>query len=94
MDQSESIKVQTERAVIYVRVSTDEQVDNYSLGTQEDICKKEAERRGYTVTQVFREEGRSAKTIKGRPILVEMLAYCKKHKREIDAIIVYRLDRI
>ena len=94
MDQSESIKVQAERAVIYVRVSTDEQVDNYSLGTQEDICKKEAERRGYTVTQVFREEGRSAKTIKGRPILVEMLTYCKKHKRNIDAIIVYRLDRI
>ncbi|MEI7690875.1 MAG: recombinase family protein, partial [bacterium] len=94
MNQLEFIEARTEKAVIYIRVSTDEQVDNYSLGTQEDICRKEAERRGLTTIQVFREEGRSAKTIKGRPTLIEMLAFCKKHKREIDAIIVYRLDRI
>ena len=28
------------RAVIYLRVSTEEQVDNFSLDTQEDICRK------------------------------------------------------
>jgi DNA invertase Pin-like site-specific DNA recombinase len=83
-----------DRAVIYIRVSSEEQVENYSLGTQEDICIKEAARRKLTVDQTFREEGRSAKTIKGRPALIQLLEYCRKHKKEIDAVIVYRLDRI
>src|SRR5258707_52373 len=43
---------------------------------------------------VFREEGRSAKTIKDRPALIQLLEYCRRHKRGVDAIIVYRLDRI
>lgn len=87
---------QTEKhgAVVYLRVSTEEQVDNYSLDTQADICRKEAERRNLQIIEVFREEGRSAKTIRERPSLVEMLDYCRKHKSEVGAVIVYRLDRI
>ena len=82
------------KAAVYLRVSTEEQVDNYSLDTQENICKKEAEKRGIEIMQFFREEGRSAKTISGRPVLIEMLEFCRKHKKEIDTVIVYRLDRI
>ena len=81
-------------AVIYLRVSTEEQVDNYSLDTQEDICKKEADRKDLTVIKIFREEGRSAKTISGRPALIEMLEFCRKNKKTVDAVIIYRLDRI
>ncbi len=83
-----------EKAILYLRVSTEEQVDNFSLDTQEDICRKEAKRKGYIVTQVFREEGKSAKSIVGRPVLTEALKYCRKNKREVDAFIVYRLDRL
>ncbi len=82
------------KAVVYLRVSTEDQVDNYSLDTQETICKKEAEKRGVEILKTFREEGKSAKTITGRPSLLEMLTFCQKHKREIDMIIVYRLDRM
>ncbi len=82
------------QAVIYLRVSTEEQVDNYSLDTQADICRKEAEKRGLEILETFREEGRSAKTITERPTLIEMLNYCRQHKKGIDAVIVYRLDRI
>src|SRR5580692_71436 len=82
------------RAVIYLRVSTEEQVDNYSMDTQADICRKEAERRGLEIAEVFREEGRSAKTITDRPTLIDMLGYCRKNSKQIDAVIVYRLDRI
>lgn len=82
------------KAVIYLRVSTEEQVDNYSLGTQLEICRTEAERRGLPIAEIFREEGRSAKTIKERPALLELLEYCRKHKKEVNAVIVYRLDRI
>lgn len=81
-------------AIIYLRVSTEEQVDNFSLETQERICRQEAERRGLGVIQIFKEEGRSAKNIIGRPKLVEMLEFCRRNKRKVDALIVYRLDRL
>ena len=82
------------KALIYIRVSSEEQVQNYSLGTQEEICRREAKFKGYEVVEVFREEGRSAKTILGRPELLRLLDYCRKNKKEIGAIIVYRLDRL
>ena len=82
------------RAVIYLRVSTEEQVDNFSLSTQEEICCKEAEKKGYVITRVFREEGRSAKSISGRPVLIELLEFCRKKKNKVQGLFVYRLDRV
>ena len=64
------IRADGKRCVLYLRVSTEEQVDNFSLDTQGEICKKDAERRGYEIVETFREEGRSAKTITGRPVLI------------------------
>ncbi len=82
------------QALIYIRVSSEEQVDNFSLGTQEEICRREAKHRGFEIVQVFREEGKSAKTITGRPELLKLLDFCKKNKKNIQAIFVYRLDRL
>ena len=98
-DLNKNMFLQTEttnfkKAIIYLRVSTEEQVENYSLDTQEDICRKEAARRGFNVVEVFREEGRSAKTIIGRPVLIQLLEYCRKNKKKVHAVFVYRLDRI
>lgn len=95
MSTTHSLSTLGERqAVIYLRVSTEEQVDNYSLDTQADICRKGAGRRGLSIAEVFREEGRSVKTITDRPALIEMLGYCRKHRQQVSAVIVYRLDRI
>ena len=94
MANSEFGNKELRKAVLYLRVSTEEQVENYSLDTQESICLKEAERRQIEVIKVFREEGRSAKTIKGRPVLIELLEFCRKNRRDIDALMVYRLDRL
>lgn len=82
------------KAVIYIRVSSEEQVENFSLKTQEEICRRDAKYKGYEITEVFREEGKSAKTIMGRPILLEMLEFCRKNKKEVKAVFVYRLDRL
>ena len=82
------------KAVLYLRVSTEEQVDNFSLDTQEEICRREAEKKGFEVIEVFREEGRSAKTITGRPVLINLLEYSRKNKNKFQAVFVYRLDRI
>ena len=81
-------------AILYLRVSTEEQVDNFSLGTQEEICRKEATRMGMKIVKIFREEGKSAKTIVGRPQLVELLKYCRQNKKTLGAVFVYRLDRL
>ena len=94
MTKFEFDKKELKSAILYLRVSTEEQVDNYSLETQENICRKEAERRGIEIAKVFKEEGRSAKTIAGRPALIELLEFCRKNRRDIDALIVYRLDRL
>ncbi len=82
------------KAVIYLRVSSEEQVTNFSLSTQEEICTKEAANRNLAIDRVFREEGRSAKTIKGRPQLLELMDYCRKNRRNISTVIVYRIDRV
>ena len=82
------------QALIYLRVSSDIQVENYSLDTQEEICNREAQRRGLLVLSVYREEGIPAKTIYERPELIEMLEFCRKNKNDISAVIVYKIDRL
>jgi site-specific DNA recombinase len=91
---SEIIRENGKRAVIYLRVSTEEQVDNFSLDTQEDICRKEASKRGYEIIDIFKEEGRSAKSILGRPVLINLIEYARKKRNQIHAVFVYRLDRV
>jgi site-specific DNA recombinase len=83
------------RAVIYTRVSTAEQVDNYSLDTQLRTCREYCEREDLEVDRVFREEGESAKT-SDRPELQEMLSYCALNvkRREIGFVVVARVDRL
>lgn len=94
MPQKNMVYADGKKAVIYLRVSTEEQVDNFSLDTQEKICRADAEKKGYEIIEVFREEGRSAKTITGRPILISLLEYARKNKKKFQAVFVYRIDRI
>ncbi len=84
----------TKNAVLYLRVSSEEQVENFSLGTQEEICRREATRRGFEIVEIFREEGRSAKNISGRPELLKLLEFCRRNRKTVDAVFIYRLDRI
>ncbi len=78
--------------VIYCRVSTAEQVENYSLETQERICREWAARHGYEVAKVFVEEGESAKTTK-RPKFQEAIRYCVNNKKRVGVFLVYKLNR-
>ena len=80
-------------AVIYCRVSTKEQVDNLSLGTQERESRRYCERAGYGVARVFVERGESAKTA-DRPQLLAMLEWCRKNKDTVDVVVVYAVSRL
>ena len=75
------------RAVIYTRVSTVEQTENYSLAVQEAACREYCQRRNMDVAEVFRERGVSAKSA-NRPALHEMLDYCGTHAKAIDVVLV------
>jgi site-specific DNA recombinase len=79
-------------AVVYCRVSTDEQVSNLSLPTQEQRCVNFCAQHGWPVTKVFREEGQSAKTTQ-RPVFQEMLQYCKDPGNGVGFVVVNDLSR-
>ncbi len=82
------------KAIIYTRVSSKDQAEyGHSLDSQERICKDYARRLGYEVIRVFVEEGESAKTT-DRTQLKKLLDFISKHHREVNAIIVYKLDRL
>jgi len=83
-----------ERAVIYIRVSTADQVENFSLATQEAACLEYCKQRGLEADRVFREEGESAKSA-NRTRLNEMVKYCAANRkaRNITTVVVYRVDR-
>lgn len=86
-------EVKQKRAVIYTRVSSDKQVDGYSLDSQKDLCEQKAKQMGYEVVRIFREEGISATTT-NRPELQDLLAYCRNKENDIDGVFVYSFSRL
>jgi site-specific DNA recombinase len=83
----------TQRAIIYCRVSTKEQVANLSLPVQQRACLDYCERQGISIARVFVEEGESAKTA-DRPELQAMLSYCRQQRGSIQYLVVYTVDRL
>ncbi len=80
--------------MIYVRVSTKEQVDEgNSLSTQQKICNDYALKHEYEIAETFIEQGESAKTV-DRTELQRLLAYCANKKNGVRAVIIYKLDRL
>ena len=80
-------------AVLYVRVSTDEQANGpFNLGNQERLCREYCRQHGWSVEEVFVDPGESARTVE-RPEFQRMLAYCKTHRRRIGYVVVQDLSR-
>jgi site-specific DNA recombinase len=81
------------RAVLYARVSTEEQLESWSVPAQkrefEDYCKQ----KGWDNGGVYSEEGKSARSdaIDKRPQFRCLLADCEK--RIFDVVVVHSLDR-
>ena len=88
-DQGQQLK-----GLIYYRVSTEEQATfGISLEQQEKSCRGHAKGLGVEVVKNFHDDGVSAKTA-DREGLQAMLAHCTKHAKEIDCVIVYKIDRL
>lgn len=74
-------------------MSSDKQVDGYSLDSQDEKCQDEANRQGYEVIKIFREEGISAKTT-DRPQLNDLLRFTLEKNNNINSVFVYHSSRL
>lgn len=80
------------RAIIYTRVSTDEQADKgYSLAFQEERLRKYCETQSTSVIAHFQDD-HSAKSF-NRPQFNELLKYCKSNKNRIDTLLFLNWSR-
>ena len=78
-------------AVIYTRVSSEEQVAGTSLGTQLEACRQCAARLGLSVLSEHEDAGKSARSTVGRDALAAAMDAAAKSKA---ALIVYKFDRL
>jgi site-specific DNA recombinase len=87
----------TKRAVIYLRVSSDQQVERgygdegYSIPAQREACERKAADLGAVVVRRYVDLAKSAKT-RNRPRFTEMVADIERD-RDIDFVIVHKLNR-
>ena len=82
-------------AVIYARVSSEEQVQGYSIQAQLRACREWAEKHGYKVAKEYLEEGQSAfRNLEKREALKELLTDTVSKQRAFNLIIVHKLDRL
>ena len=81
------------RAVLYARVSTEDQTENWSLSAQNRAFQELCKQKNWTVLEVYQEPGKSAHTdsIDRRPVFRQLLADCQS--RKFDVVVVHSLDR-
>lgn len=88
--------VQNERqkkAVIYARVSTEEQVrEGFSIQAQIAELERYAELKNYEIIKQYIDEGASGKSIAGRPQIKRLIKDAQDGHFEI--VMVYKIDRL
>lgn len=85
-------QTEPQNGIIYVRVSSHEQIDGTSLESQERLCKEHAQKEGINVLQIFIERGESAKTA-DRTEFIKAISFCSEKKNKVSYFIVYKIDR-
>ncbi|WP_347462539.1 recombinase family protein [Clostridium botulinum] len=79
------------KCVLYPRVSTEMQVDGFSLDGQINSLKRFAYREEMIVVDIYEDAGRSGKFIEGRLTFKKMLSNIE-NGLQIDYILVYKLS--
>lgn len=81
------------KCYLYLRVSTEIQIEGYSLEAQEDRLRAEAKHRNMQVMGMFKDEGKSGKNIQGRPEFRRMLKLIEQQTDSVDYVLVFKLSR-
>ena len=81
------------RAALYARVSSEEQIDNWSISAQQHEFEQLCRDKGWKVVKIYIEEGKSARSdsIEKRLQFKRLLEDCRK--RDFDVVVVHSLDR-
>ena len=82
-----------QKCYIYTRVSTSMQVDGYSLDAQKDKLRKYAEYQEMSIVGEYSDEGKSGKSVEGRPQFKQMLSDIENGKDNVDYVLVFKLSR-
>jgi site-specific DNA recombinase len=77
------------KAALYIRVSTQEQVENYSIESQRERLEAYCKSKDWSIYDVYVDPGYSGSNT-DRPALQRLLSDLKK----IDVVVVYKLDRL
>ncbi len=80
------------KCVLYPRVSTEMQVEGYSLEGQRNVLSRFADREEMTVVDIYEDAGKSGKSIEGRPAFQKMI-HDIEMGLDIDYVLVYKLSR-
>ena len=78
---------------IYTRVSTTMQVDGYSLDAQREKLKRYAEFQNMEIVNEYSDEGKSGKSVEGRPEFQRMLDNIENGTDEVQFVLVFKLSR-
>lgn len=81
------------KCVIYIRVSSERQVQGFSLDGQKRELTDYAKILGYEVQNIYIEEGKSGKNIEGRDEFQRMLYDVTRPDSEVGYVLVYKLSR-
>lgn len=76
---------------IYIRVSTDEQIENHSIPAQTERLEAYCKAHDYIIAKKYIDGGKSGANT-DRPALQELIRDSKNHL--IDGVIAYKLDRL
>ena len=79
------------KAGLYARVSTDIQLEGYSIDAQKEFLLNYAKAKEFTEYEYYVDGGFSGKDLE-RPAILKLIRDVKAHK--IDCVIVFKLDRI
>jgi len=69
------------------------QVDGYSLDAQRDKLKKYAEYQELVIAGEYSDEGKSGKSVEGRPQFMQMLRDIEDSKDKVNFVLVFKLSR-
>jgi site-specific DNA recombinase len=80
------------KAILYIRVSTDEQTNGYSPADQEERLVKYCDKCDIDIVKICNED-ESAKDFDSRPEWQNILEFIKKNKNTVDIILFTKWDR-
>ncbi len=81
------------KCYLYIRVSTEMQVEGYSIEAQRERLTRFADYQGMEIVHEYCDAGKSGKSIVGRPEFSRMLQDVSNEKDGVEFILVFKLSR-